>query len=164
MIGCPDTSVRNYQSTLRKIPEEHGSHLCHSGSLKSCISEEHTATIMTVFLKFDRWWNAVCSSETLVPIYQARWYYYPMGNSMGPGITVLNKYKHLMYTIFLRIVALMLFSIFTLEGDLFDMSVCLLFLRPIDRGCHVWYVMFAWLCILRLSSSGMLFHVLIDGC
>ena len=95
MIGCPETSERNYQSTLHKIPEEHRSHLHRSGSLKSCISEEHTATIMTVSLKSDNWWNTVCSSETLVPIYQAGWCYYPMGNRMGPGITVLNKYKHL---------------------------------------------------------------------
>jgi hypothetical protein len=34
-MGCPETSMHNYQSTLCKIPEEHRSHLLHGGSLKS---------------------------------------------------------------------------------------------------------------------------------
>jgi hypothetical protein len=34
-IGCPETSVRNYHSTLRDIPEERRSHLYRRGSLKS---------------------------------------------------------------------------------------------------------------------------------
>ena len=34
-IGCPETSVRNYRSTLRNIPEERRSHLHRGGSLKS---------------------------------------------------------------------------------------------------------------------------------
>jgi hypothetical protein len=34
-ICCPETSVRNYHSTLRKIPEERKSHLHRFGSLKS---------------------------------------------------------------------------------------------------------------------------------
>jgi hypothetical protein len=34
LIGCPETSVQNYHSTLRKIPEERISHLHHGGSLK----------------------------------------------------------------------------------------------------------------------------------
>jgi hypothetical protein len=79
MIGCPEASLRNYQSTLCKIPEECRSHLHCIGSLKSRISEEHTATIMTVFFKSDSWWNTGCPSETLVLIYQAGWCYYPMG-------------------------------------------------------------------------------------
>jgi hypothetical protein len=32
-IGCPETSVRNYHSTLRKIPKERRSHLHRGGSL-----------------------------------------------------------------------------------------------------------------------------------
>jgi hypothetical protein len=34
-VGCPETSVQNYKSTLRSIPEECRSDLHHSGSLKS---------------------------------------------------------------------------------------------------------------------------------
>jgi hypothetical protein len=34
-IGCPETSVNNYLSSLRNIPEERRSHLYHGGSLKS---------------------------------------------------------------------------------------------------------------------------------
>jgi len=33
---CPETSVTNYQSKLRNIPEERISHLHCGGSLKSC--------------------------------------------------------------------------------------------------------------------------------
>jgi len=34
-IGCPETSVRHYHSTLRNIPEERASHLHGGGILKS---------------------------------------------------------------------------------------------------------------------------------
>jgi hypothetical protein len=34
-IGCPETSVQNYHSALRNIPEEGRSHLHCGGSLKS---------------------------------------------------------------------------------------------------------------------------------
>jgi len=34
-IGCPETSVRNYQYTLHNVPEERSSHLLRGGSLKS---------------------------------------------------------------------------------------------------------------------------------
>jgi len=34
-MGCPETSVRNYQYMLRNDPEEHNSHLLRGGSLKS---------------------------------------------------------------------------------------------------------------------------------
>ena len=34
-IGCPEASVKNYRSTLRKIPEERRSALRRGGSLKS---------------------------------------------------------------------------------------------------------------------------------
>jgi hypothetical protein len=37
MIHCPETSVKDYHSTLRKIPEERTSHQRRSGSLKSKI-------------------------------------------------------------------------------------------------------------------------------
>ena len=30
-IGCPETSVRNYQPTLRNIPEERRSYICYFG-------------------------------------------------------------------------------------------------------------------------------------
>jgi hypothetical protein len=33
-IGCPETSVQNYHSTLRNIPEEGRYHLYRGGSLK----------------------------------------------------------------------------------------------------------------------------------
>ena len=36
-LDCPETSVRNYHSTLRNIPEECRSHLHRGGSLKSRI-------------------------------------------------------------------------------------------------------------------------------
>jgi hypothetical protein len=37
-IGCPETSVANYQPTLRKIPEERTFYLHHSGSPKSLVT------------------------------------------------------------------------------------------------------------------------------
>jgi len=36
-IRCPETSVHNYNCTLRNIPEEHRYHLNRGGSLKSRI-------------------------------------------------------------------------------------------------------------------------------
>ena len=36
-IGCPETSVANYQSALRNIPEERRFHLLYGVSLKSRI-------------------------------------------------------------------------------------------------------------------------------
>jgi hypothetical protein len=36
-IGCPETSVHNYHSTLRNIPEERRYHVHRGGSLKSRI-------------------------------------------------------------------------------------------------------------------------------
>jgi len=35
LIGCPETSVNNYQSTRRNIQEERRSHLFRGGSLQS---------------------------------------------------------------------------------------------------------------------------------
>jgi len=35
LMGCPETSVRNYHSTLGNIPEESGAQLRNDGSLKS---------------------------------------------------------------------------------------------------------------------------------
>jgi hypothetical protein len=35
-IGCPETSVANYQSTLRNFPEQRRSHSHRGGRLKSC--------------------------------------------------------------------------------------------------------------------------------
>ena len=34
LIGCPETSVQNYHTTLRNIPEQHRSHLHRGGSLE----------------------------------------------------------------------------------------------------------------------------------
>ena len=34
-MGCPETSVESYHSTLRKIPKARRSHLHRGGSLKS---------------------------------------------------------------------------------------------------------------------------------
>jgi hypothetical protein len=36
-LGCPETSVRNYHSTLYNIPEKRRSHKNRGGSLKPCI-------------------------------------------------------------------------------------------------------------------------------
>jgi hypothetical protein len=44
MIGCPETSLQNYDSALRDIPEERTSHLHRGGSLKS-----HKVHGLTVF-------------------------------------------------------------------------------------------------------------------
>jgi len=45
--GCPETSVRNLHSTLRKIPKERRSHLYRGGNLKSLIyrSVQHSKTL-----------------------------------------------------------------------------------------------------------------------
>ena len=40
-IGCPERSVRNYHSTLRKIPKERRYHLNRGGSLQSRIFYLH---------------------------------------------------------------------------------------------------------------------------
>ena len=40
-IGCPETSVRNYHSTLRKNPKERRSHLHRGRSLKSHKAVSH---------------------------------------------------------------------------------------------------------------------------
>jgi hypothetical protein len=37
LLGCPETSVTNYQSLLGKVPENGGFHLHRSRSLKSCV-------------------------------------------------------------------------------------------------------------------------------
>jgi hypothetical protein len=37
-VACPETSVRTYHCTLRKVPEERGYHLHRDGSLKSRIA------------------------------------------------------------------------------------------------------------------------------
>jgi len=36
-VGCPETSVRNYDYSLRNNPEERISHVLRGGSLKSRI-------------------------------------------------------------------------------------------------------------------------------
>jgi len=36
-IGCPETSVRNYYSTPRKIPEQGGHHLHYGGNRRFCV-------------------------------------------------------------------------------------------------------------------------------
>ena len=41
-IGCPETSVRNYHSTLRKITKELRSHVHRGGSLKSRIAKKYS--------------------------------------------------------------------------------------------------------------------------
>jgi len=40
LIGCPETSVRNYHYTLRNNPEERSSNLLRGGSLKSRVPQE----------------------------------------------------------------------------------------------------------------------------
>jgi len=40
-IVCPETSVRNYQYTLRNIPEERRSHVLRGGRLKSLIRTDY---------------------------------------------------------------------------------------------------------------------------
>ena len=46
-IGCPETSVANYQYKLRNIPEERKSHLGRGGSLRSH-KVQNTASHYTV--------------------------------------------------------------------------------------------------------------------
>jgi hypothetical protein len=48
-IGCHETSVKDYHSTLRNIPEEHRSHLHRGGNLES-------RTVTTVF------WSSGCQA------------------------------------------------------------------------------------------------------
>ena len=40
-IGCPETSVANYQSIVYNIQEKQRSHLYHGGCLKLCMFEFH---------------------------------------------------------------------------------------------------------------------------
>jgi hypothetical protein len=47
-IGCPETLVQNYHSTLRNIPEEHRCHLHRGGSLKS---RKHKLNFFRGYLK-----------------------------------------------------------------------------------------------------------------
>jgi hypothetical protein len=53
-MGCPETSLRNYHSTLRNIPEERIPHLHRSGSLKSRIGSlcKHTSTARLILNPF----------------------------------------------------------------------------------------------------------------
>jgi hypothetical protein len=54
-IGCPETSVRNCRSTLRKIPKERRSHLHRSGSLKSRIKTNDVIRVGGTYLKHRDW-------------------------------------------------------------------------------------------------------------
>ena len=45
-IDCPETSVRYYHSTLRKIPKERRSHLHLGGSLKSRIPSSNSVWVL----------------------------------------------------------------------------------------------------------------------
>jgi len=47
-LGCPETSITNYQSTLRNIPEERKSDLRCGGSLNSRLIR--LITVATLFL------------------------------------------------------------------------------------------------------------------
>jgi hypothetical protein len=74
-ISCPETSVRNYRSSLRKTPEEHSSHLLRGGSLNSHIvrlyGEEilrhlQTFELLSVWI-LDPWnWDQIGCPETSV--------------------------------------------------------------------------------------------------
>jgi len=46
LIGCAETSVRNYHSTLRKITKERISHLHRGGSLQ----ERNTGLVMIMLI------------------------------------------------------------------------------------------------------------------
>jgi hypothetical protein len=46
-IDCPETSVRNYHYTLRKIPEERRYHLRRDGGLKSRIEKYYFEILQT---------------------------------------------------------------------------------------------------------------------
>jgi hypothetical protein len=51
-IGCPETSVRKYHSTPRKIPEELRFHLHRGGSLNSFMAC-YRVTLTFLFLPVD---------------------------------------------------------------------------------------------------------------
>jgi hypothetical protein len=51
-IGCPETSVANYNSTIRKIPKERRSHFNRGESLKSRLS--HLAYTTFTFLAISK--------------------------------------------------------------------------------------------------------------
>jgi len=53
-ISCPETSVNNYQSTLRNISEERRSHLQRGGILKTCALQRKTPCRH----KVERWYCA----------------------------------------------------------------------------------------------------------
>jgi hypothetical protein len=53
-IGCPETSVRNYNYSLRNNPEERSSHLLRGESLKSHTFEDYLKLISTVDRKLAR--------------------------------------------------------------------------------------------------------------
>jgi hypothetical protein len=60
-IGCPETSVQNYRSTLRNTPKEHRSHEHRDGGLKSrkirCVCVPHHSVLnsnnLFLFKKFN---------------------------------------------------------------------------------------------------------------
>jgi hypothetical protein len=56
-IGCPETSVQNFHSALRNIPEECRYHLSRGGSLRSRIDKNR------FFRFFVRWYRKLFISE-----------------------------------------------------------------------------------------------------
>ena len=58
-VGCPETSVTNYQYTLRNISEERRSHLLHDRILKSC-TMYYVNIYTSGFIDSRFFWN-VCS-------------------------------------------------------------------------------------------------------
>jgi hypothetical protein len=49
-IRCPETSVKNYHTTPRNIPEERRSHQHRGGSLKSKLADEYAASDLSAIL------------------------------------------------------------------------------------------------------------------
>ena len=64
-IGCPETSVRNYDYSLHNKPEDCSSHLLGSGSLASRIAQQCTTTCRSIlgFAVFKVWYSGKTASE-----------------------------------------------------------------------------------------------------
>jgi hypothetical protein len=54
--SCPETSVKDYHSTLRNNPEERSSHQHRGGNLKllECVNSFRTSRVLTARLTFSR--------------------------------------------------------------------------------------------------------------
>ena len=64
-IGCPETSVNNYGSTLRNIPEERRSHLHRGSSVKSLTVSFSISTVLQRICAFSRRWATWLNTQAV---------------------------------------------------------------------------------------------------